>query len=834
MGYLPKAAVLRAYKELSHLTNDPSAQGATQATSALRYLFALDEFTKEMNKPCDTSNKDDRDKFISYVGNVVSINSDLYTANFFNAIKDNPDYAVGSNFFSVNTVKNSLINTNDEFPFPKRGNSPLFVVKGGVLIEKKDLLPNVVSFLHTPELRNAFAVWLVRNNRIDSTDIFGSIISALTSRYTNELIESLQLNEELISKIVGNSLIENPYSLSASDFPKASSKATTISVISDDNLANRVREAFIQFWSLIDQHGAEYNSFISNFENAINPELQKLDLGYDNIFQVVDIEQYNSVINRIVADNPDVSFILNGRQNNNGLRYEVASTHLHYKNYLSILNASSFLVTVDQEKNKRFKRQLENSRIQTPLDDLPLQQIFFGAPGTGKSHTINQMCASYENYRTTFHPDTDYAAFVGSYKPITETKKVYTFMGDKAIPVKDSDGKEIAETKITYRYVFQAFLKAYIAAWKEQTKENPAPVFLVIEEINRGNCAQIFGDIFQLLDRNESGFSDYPIVADDDLAKELRKMFDGIAIAQHEEINSLYKGSKDIVSEVLNGSHLLLPNNLYVWATMNTSDQSLFPIDSAFKRRWEWKYIKIKRAHQNYKIRFSNGNEYDWWQFVAAINEKIEGGEIQQEDKQLGYFFAKAKRQEDGSMHISPERFLSKVIFFLYQDVFKDFGLEEDFFKDDDGQSMTFASYFTEDGGVDENRVERFVRNVIGEENLALTEEETDDTILDGNVNPKLSVKFDDGEIINTGTQAHIYIESLKRIGLEKAAAIFDNKGYKLPLITKEPVETSDSARRYKQVDDWYVLLGPDVYPYYPKLQILNAELNLGLELTHK
>ena len=466
--------------------------------------------------------------------------------------------------------------------------------------------------------------------------------------------------------------------------------------------------------------------------------------------------------------------------------------------------------------------------------DKPLQQIFFGAPGTGKSHAINEMCAEYENYRTTFHPDTDYATFVGSYKPITVSQKVYTFMGDKAIPVKDGNGKEIEETKITYRYVFQAFLKAYIAAWKEQTSENPNPVFLIIEEINRGNCAQIFGDIFQLLDRNESGFSDYPIVADDDLAKELRKVFENISVAKHDEINSLYKGGKDVVAKVLDGSQLLLPNNLYIWATMNTSDQSLFPIDSAFKRRWEWKYIKIKRADEGYKIRFSNGMEYDWWQFVKAINEKIEGGEIQQEDKQIGYFFAKAKRHEDGSMYISAERFLSKVIFFLYQDVFKDFGLEEDFFKDDDNQPMTFASYFTEDGSVDESRVERFVRNVIGEENLSLIQEETEDTTQDGEINPKLSVKFNDGEIINTGKQARIYIESLKKIGLEKAAEIFSKKNYKLPLIAKESFETSDSARRYKQVDNWYVLLGPDVYPYYPKLQILNTELNLGLEVTHK
>lgn len=334
----------------------------------------------------------------------------------------------------------------------------------------------------------------------------------------------------------------------------------------------------------------------------------------------------------------------------------------------------------------------------------PLQQIFFGAPGTGKSHTINQMCAEYENYRTTFHPDTDYAAFVGSYKPITVRVPVYGIQGTK---LRDEEGKTILEDRIVYQYIFQSFLKAYIAAWREQQNEEPKPVFLIIEEINRGNCAQIFGDIFQLLDRNEAGFSDYPIVADDDLAQELKRVLGDFKIVNAENINALYKGGKDVVAQVKSGSHLLLPNNLYIWATMNTSDQSLFPIDSAFKRRWDWKYIKIKDAEKGYRITFSNGHQYDWWQFISAINAEIEGGEIQQEDKKLGYFFAKAY---DGK--ISAETFVSKVLFYLYNDVFKDFGLEEAFFKDENGETMTFASFFDHLGKVEESRVELFLKNL--------------------------------------------------------------------------------------------------------------------------
>lgn len=347
------------------------------------------------------------------------------------------------------------------------------------------------------------------------------------------------------------------------------------------------------------------------------------------------------------------------------------------------------------------------------IANLPLQQIFFGAPGTGKSFVINEVCADFENYRTTFHPDTDYASFVGSYKPITILTNVRDMTGH---PVTEG-GKEIKESRIVYRYVMQAFLKAYVAAWREQQNDEPKPVFLIVEEINRGNCAQIFGDIFQLLDRNAAGFSDYPIVADDDLAQELKGILGEFSIAKHDAINALYSGGKDVVGMVKNGECLLLPNNMYIWATMNTSDQSLFPIDSAFKRRWDWNYIKIKDAGENFKIVFSNGNTYDWWEFVSAINERIEGGEIQQEDKKLGYFFAKAKDKI-----ITPKVLLSKVLFYLYNDVFKDFGLDEDFFKDENGGTMSFASYFDNNGQINENRVEQFVSN------LGLEPEFADDT----------------------------------------------------------------------------------------------------------
>lgn len=310
-----------------------------------------------------------------------------------------------------------------------------------------------------------------------------------------------------------------------------------------------------------------------------------------------------------------------------------------------------------------------------------LQQIYYGAPGTGKSHEIKEQTAEAEEqgrvFRTTFHPDSDYSTFVGCYKPTISQKAVRNVAGD----VVKRDGKEVFEDYISYQFVPQAFTNAYVKAW--QTNE---PVFLIIEEINRGNCAQIFGDLFQLLDRGDDGVSDYPIKADTDLCQYLEKELgeDGS------------KGIKD--------GKLCLPANLHIWATMNTSDQSLFPIDSAFKRRWDWHYTPICNAKKGWKVE-ANGNQYDWWDFLQKINERIERA-TSSEDKQLGYFFCKA----DGNGVISAEKFVSKVIFYLWNDVFKDFAdSSDDPFKVADGNRMTFRTFYT----VDENG-----KTIVNEDNV--------------------------------------------------------------------------------------------------------------------
>ena len=342
--------------------------------------------------------------------------------------------------------------------------------------------------------------------------------------------------------------------------------------------------------------------------------------------------------------------------------------------------------------------------------DLPQLQITYGAPGTGKSFAIEEAIHKYgmKAIRTTFHPDSDYSTFVGAYKPQMEYVDI---IGPQGIPT----GKK--EKRIVYKYTKQAFLKAYTDSWKDLKN----PHVLVIEELNRGNCAQIFGDLFQLLDYNDGNFSKYPISADADMEVELCNEFEQLEIDNAGAIDALYK--EPVVDLIKQGKILILPNNLYIWATMNTSDQSLFPIDSAFKRRWGWKYIPIAEARHEDGSRFGwiisvNGQEYDWWSFIEEINKKIWDA-TRSEDKKLGYFFCKADRKtaqtDEECTIITADKFVGKVLFYVFNDVFKDYGFDDEIFldKDDvDNTDLLFQSMFLSDGKTNDIKVQKFLDNL--------------------------------------------------------------------------------------------------------------------------
>ena len=350
--------------------------------------------------------------------------------------------------------------------------------------------------------------------------------------------------------------------------------------------------------------------------------------------------------------------------------YTATKTLLSYSKLFTIsgntitLNPNYKEMEIDVDRNNKraffeiFSAQLKRHKINAPI-----QQILFGAPGTGKSHTLNSYANITEqnSIRTTFHPDSDYSTFVGCYKP-----------------TKDEESGEI-----TYDFTPQAFTNAYVTAWKNA----PTPFFLIIEEVNRGNCAQIFGDIFQLLDRDEYGYSSYKTTPDQDLANYIRKQF-------------AYTDIDD--EEVKSGKKMQLPPNLYIWATMNTSDQSLFPIDSAFKRRWDWRYIPIDYTDRGHYIACGD-TQYSWADFLQKVNDRVESV-TQSEDKKLGYWFMGNGAEQK---EITIDRFVSKVVFYLWNDVFKDFGKSGNtIFKD---TFAKFHKFFDFGGNPKEDVVKAFL-----------------------------------------------------------------------------------------------------------------------------
>lgn len=479
------------------------------------------------------------------------------------------------------------------------------------------------------------------------------------------------------------------------------------------------------------------------------------------------------------------------------------------------------------------KMAIENESDALDIPSKSLQQIFYGAPGTGKSYSIAEQIGNDDIVRTTFHPDSDYSTFVGAYKPTT-----------KEVPVRDASGKvieengePIKESRVTYEFVAQSFLRAYVDAWKKYADSKggtPENVYLVIEEINRGNCAQIFGDLFQLLDRNDSGFSDYPIKADDDLRRHLKETFDGISISQRASINSLYRG-KDVIQDVLEGKSLLLPNNLFIWASMNTSDQSLFPIDSAFKRRWDWKYMPISNARKGWRIVLGKDEQYDWWDFVEKINSVI-GSTTNSEDKKLGYFFCKPHNGE-----IYPEKFVSKVVFYLWNDVFKDFEFSDPIFNDTDGEKLYFDKFYTKNGlnsTVDRKKISIFLNNLgltsfsapSGGEDESLAEETSKG---EGN-GGRLRVVYPDGTVIEHKKSVDTFVEVINYAGPEQVAAL-GLKVSKYPMVSKTKLDSNEGGyqQTQKELSDgsWLItkLSNPDKLN---RLQYISKQLDLNLDIS--
>lgn len=282
----------------------------------------------------------------------------------------------------------------------------------------------------------------------------------------------------------------------------------------------------------------------------------------------------------------------------------------------------------------------ENGKKETLKSNLsiPYQRIYFGAPGTGKSYLLNKEVGElgYKYERVTFHPNYMYGNFIGTFKPFP--KKI----GDKE--------------EITYKYVPGVLLRLLIDAFKNP-EEN---YMLVIEEINRANTAGVFGDFFQLLDRNKDGESQYPISTSEELREYLKEKF--------EEENLI----KDKLGN--NFEKIYLPKNLYIWATMNSSDQGSMPLDTAFKRRWNFKYIGIDEGEEGVKEKYSfkvANKKYLWNDFRKKLNEELLKNCNVPEDKLLGPYFIDKGTLDSSTEEELTEIIKNKVLMYLYEDIGK-------------------------------------------------------------------------------------------------------------------------------------------------------------------
>lgn len=547
---------------------------------------------------------------------------------------------------------------------------------------------------------------------------------------------------ELVCPLEANKKQGNAWSASISNY-KNFVDYLEVGVGSDENPKNDIQVAkkllketnnIVDFWGFVLKVILKYDENLSKLEERLN--YNTVTVGFKFCRFGKKVESLKLVTDPRRQDDCDtaITWVLKGDEYC-FLKEQTLQSLEIFANNINEIYGDKYLIEIDNnsyrlyeldsrkdEQNIDVKKAEDEDKSLEFGDFTPRQIIYYGAPGTGKSHTIKKEEdeGKITCIRTTFHPDSDYATFVGCYKP------------HKVKGTKD----------LTYEFVEQAFLEAYKQAWMNPKEE----IALVIEEINRGNCAQVFGDIFQLLDRSDDGWSTYPIKADTDIAEHLKELHIPGYAATMKLRFGLDKEGNDRYPDRDWFGFMALPPNMSILATMNTSDQSLFPIDSAFKRRWDWKYIKIKKGKDkngkelgwNIQIEDANGEpvkiikeetKLPWWNFIQRVNEII-ASMTSCADKQLGYFFCKpskkANETDEKPTIITADTLVGKVIFYLWNDVFKDYGFEDaslfTYQEEKNGKKtekdLAFADFYDEEGElVNTERLVDFLRKIMDWQN---------------------------------------------------------------------------------------------------------------------
>lgn len=569
MAFLSKQTILSAYRSLSKLTNDPSAQGATQATSALRYLFALDAFTKIYARDCDTRDKNDKDEFIRLVGRVVSIGNNLYTTNFFNSIKESADFSVGSNFFSVNTVKNSLENENKEYDFPKRGNTPLFKITNGKLSERPKLLANVDSFLSTAELKNAFALWLVREKDLDDTNPNDAIYNALSEDYSNELISKLLPSPNNLFSGFNISFSSKKAVLDISDFVQTPQNKIIPQIpINNETISKELKRVFLIYFDnylrlstgkSLEQN--KMNQYISLYEKNIEIPLQHLVSGFTSIFNYENVAKLNNIFQRAANADDKFKLLLSDKWPKDKalqtLYYEPWTMVRHYRNFLELIaNVSHLFKSIDTSSNvvRVFDReQIDNITYPFYLTAMRTKPFLLlaGISGTGKSRIVKQM--AFESC-----PD------------IPALRSDKTAPGNyELIEVKPNwhDSSELLgyESEIGGpHYVVTPFVRFLVKAMRYPD----VPFFVCMDEMNLAPVEQYFAEFLSVLESrkllSDGTITSEPLIKADIFSKYADQLHRDLDITDTETYKAVY--------DRLKNDGLRLPSNLIVVGTVNMDE----------------------------------------------------------------------------------------------------------------------------------------------------------------------------------------------------------------------------------------------------------------------
>ena len=415
------------------------------------------------------------------------------------------------------------------------------------------------------------------------------------------------------------------------------------------------KDAFFNYLKVFDNrpYTHEYDIEILKSFSQIEPYYEKFDLSEEFTRYLGTVDESTSIVgslrgklfNKITKDIGDIDiYSISSIDKLSGIIKKLNSSY----NYKEINKKSQGKIDYALIMYKKFLNWRNKQH----------QRIFFGAPGTGKSYELNKEAKEYfgNNYeRVTFHPNYMYGNFVGAFKPFPKVLK-----NSDGTVKKDEDGN--IQESITYEYIPGVLMRQLVKALKCPTQD----YLLLIEEINRANVAAVFGDVFQLLDRDVSGESEYFIATSKELQEFLKKEFTDC---------ELEKKVKEKLGEDF--GRLYLPNNLYIWATMNSADQGVMPMDTAFRRRWEFRYLGIddaaesnKEDFERYKFKINSSEVVNWDLYRRELNKKLSSLNIP-EDKLIGPYFVSKATLEDSDLDRLTETIKNKVLMYLYEDAAK-------------------------------------------------------------------------------------------------------------------------------------------------------------------